>query len=68
MEPRKTRRVANTRKLTPEEAGRARHLRELVERDRPEIIAEGRRLLAAKRQRQALERRSVSLGQQIRQA
>lgn len=68
MEPRKTRRVVNTQKLTPEEAGRVRRLRELVEQDRPEIIAEGRRLLAAKRQRQAAERRIATLGQQIRKA
>jgi DNA-binding XRE family transcriptional regulator len=68
MKPRKTRRVVNTRKLTPDEAARARRLRELVEQDRPEIIAEGRRLLAAKRQRRAAERRIATLGQQIRKA
>jgi ribosome-binding protein aMBF1 (putative translation factor) len=68
MEPRKIRRVVNASILTPEEVGRARRLRELVEQDKPEIIAEGRRLLAAKRHRQAADRGSITLGQQIRQA
>jgi hypothetical protein len=44
-------RVNNPRKLTADEAAAARHLRQIVEKDKDEIHAEGRRLLAEKRRR-----------------
>jgi ribosome-binding protein aMBF1 (putative translation factor) len=56
----------NAQKLTPEQAAESRRLRELVERDKPEIVAEGRRLLAAKRQREATKSGGITLGQTIR--
>jgi HTH-type transcriptional regulator/antitoxin HipB len=68
MAARRGRRVVSTQKLTPEQAAEYRQLRELVERDKPEILAEGRRLLAAKRQREAAASGTASLGQKIRQA
>ena len=55
-------------KLTPAEAAEVRRLRDLVERDKDEIIAEGRRLLAEKRARQALAQGVATLGQKIRAA
>ncbi len=66
--PRKMRRVVNPRKLTAEESARYRRLRELAEKDKPEIIAEGRRLLGAKRRGQSAARGSMTLGERIRQA
>jgi DNA-binding XRE family transcriptional regulator len=64
----KVRRVINTRRLTADEASEARRLRELVEKDKEEILAEGRRLLAEKRQRKAAAQGSATLGQKIRAA
>jgi ribosome-binding protein aMBF1 (putative translation factor) len=68
MAEKKTRRVVNPTRLTPEQAAEYRRLREQVERDKPEILAEGRRLLAAKRQREAAAIGAATLGQLIRQA
>jgi DNA-binding XRE family transcriptional regulator len=68
MTPKKVRRVVNPRKLTPAEACEIRHLRELVGRDKDEIIAEGRRLLAEKRARAAATQGVGTLGQKIRAA
>jgi hypothetical protein len=49
----KVRRATNPRRLTADEADEAGRLRELVEKDKDEIIAEGRRFLAEKHRRQA---------------
>lgn len=68
MAARRIRRVVNTQKLTPDQAAEYRRLRDLVERDKPEIMAEGRRLLAAKRQHEAATIGTTTLGQKIRQA
>ncbi len=68
MPAKKIKRVTNTRKLTAEEAAEARRLRALVEKDKDEIVAEGRRLLAAKRQRLAADRGCATLGEKIRTA
>lgn len=62
---RKVRRITNPRKLTDDEAAKARRLRELVENDKDEILAEGRRFLAEKRRGQAAARGAVTLGQKI---
>jgi hypothetical protein len=59
----RVRRVVNPRKLTVEEAAESRRLRELVEEDSIEIVAEGRRLLAEKRRQQAASRGAATLGQ-----
>jgi DNA-binding XRE family transcriptional regulator len=68
MPPKKVRRIINPHKLTPAEAVEVRRLRDLVERDKDEIIAEGRRLLAEKRARQAVAQGVATLGQKIRAA
>jgi DNA-binding XRE family transcriptional regulator len=68
MPSNRVRRVVNPRKLTVEEAAEVRRLRELVEKDKIEIVAEGRRLLAEKRRQQAASRGAVTLGQKIRAA
>lgn len=60
--------MVNPQKLTAAQAAEYRRLREQVERDKPEILAEGRRLLAAKRQREAAVIGVPTLGQKIRQA
>lgn len=49
MPSKKVRRVTNPRKLIADLAAEARRLRELVEKDKGEIVAEGRRILAEKR-------------------
>jgi hypothetical protein len=46
MPSKKVRRVTNPHKLTADEAAAARRLRELVEKDKDEFIAEGRLFLA----------------------
>ncbi len=51
-----------------EEAGKVRQLRELVDKDKDEILAEGRRLLAEKRRHQAAAQGATTLGQTIRAA
>ncbi len=68
MPSNRLRRVVNPRKLTIEEAAEARRLRELVDKDKTEIVAEGRRLLAEKRRQQAASRGAATLGQKIRAA
>jgi DNA-binding XRE family transcriptional regulator len=68
MTPKKLRRVTNSQKLSAAEAAKSRHLRELVETDKDEIIAEGRRLLSEKRRRAAAARGVATLGQTIRAA
>ena len=68
MPAKKVRRVTNPRKLTADEAAEARRLRELVEKDKDEILAEGRRFLAEKRRRQAAAQGGATLGQKIRTA
>jgi len=68
MPSKKVRRVINTHKLTTDEAAEARRLRELVEKDKDEIVAEGRRLLAEKRRHQAATQGATTLGQKIRAA
>ena len=49
MPAKQVRRITNPHKLTAEEADETRLLRELVEKDKEEILAEGRRFLAEKR-------------------
>ena len=68
MPAKKVRRVTQPSKLTAAEAAEARRLRELVEKDRDEIITEGRRLLAIKRGREAAAQGVATLGQKIRAA
>lgn len=68
MASKKIERIARTRRLTQEEATEARRLRELVEKDKEEIVALGRTVLAQKRKRQAAARGISSLGQTIRAA
>ncbi|HUY32306.1 MAG TPA: helix-turn-helix transcriptional regulator [Pirellulales bacterium] len=68
MPSKKICRITNTRKLTADEAVEARRLRELAAKDKSEIIAQGRRLLAEKRQCQAAAQGTPSLGQRIRAA
>jgi putative transcriptional regulator len=68
MSSNKVRRITNPRKLTVDEAAEARRLRELVDKDKPEIVAEGRRLLATKRLQQAASSGTATLGQKIRDA
>jgi DNA-binding XRE family transcriptional regulator len=64
----KVRRVTAAGKLTNEEAAEARRLPDLVAKDKDEILATGRRLLAEKRQRQAAAAGTTTLGQKIRSA
>lgn len=68
MASKKIERITRTQKLTPEEAADARRLRELAEKDKEEIVALGRTLLAGKRTRQAASRGVSTLGQTIRAA
>lgn len=68
MASKKTERIPNTRRLTQGGAAEARRLRELAEKDKDEIIALGRKLLAEKRNRQAAARGISTLGQTIRAA
>lgn len=51
MSSKRIKRVIASRKQTDEEAANARRLRELAENDKPEIILQGRKLLAEKRRR-----------------
>jgi DNA-binding XRE family transcriptional regulator len=68
MPSKKVRRITNTRKLTADEAAEAGRLRELVEKDKDEIVAEGRRFLAEKRRHRAAAKSATTLGQKIRAA
>ncbi len=68
MPAKKIRRTTNPRRLTADEAAEARRLRELVEKDKEEIRAEGRRFLADKRRQQAAAQGVTTLGQTIRRA
>jgi ribosome-binding protein aMBF1 (putative translation factor) len=68
MPSKKIRRVTNPNRLTADEAAEARHLRELVEKDKDDILAEGRHFLAEKRRRQAAAQGVTTLGQKIRAA
>ncbi len=68
MPAKKIHRVITPRKLTEDEAAEARRLRDLVEKDKDEILAEGRRLLAEKRRHQAAAEGATTLGQMIRAA
>jgi HTH-type transcriptional regulator/antitoxin HipB len=68
MPSKKVRRVVTSHQLNAEEAADARRLRELVEKDKDEIIAEGRAFLAERRQRQASAHGGATLGQTIRAA
>jgi ribosome-binding protein aMBF1 (putative translation factor) len=68
MPLKKVRRINNPRPLTAEEAAEARRLRELVDKDKEEIRAEGRALLAKKRGQQAAAQGVSTLGQTIRAA
>jgi DNA-binding XRE family transcriptional regulator len=68
MPGKKLKRITNPRKLTTAEAAEVRRLRELVEKDKDEIRAEGVRLLAEKRRSQAATQGAATLGQKIRAA
>ena len=68
MSAKKIQRLTNPRKLTTKEAADVRALREVVEKDKDEIIAKGRELLAEKRRRQAAAQGTATLGQKIRTA
>ena len=68
MRAKKTQRVINPRKLTAEEVAEVRRLRALVDNDKDEIVAEGRRLRAEKRNRHAAAQGALTLGQMIRAA
>ncbi len=68
MPSKKVHRLVTPRKLTEDEAAEARRLRELVENDKDEILAEGRRLLTEKRRHQAAAEGATTLGQMIRAA
>jgi DNA-binding XRE family transcriptional regulator len=68
MSSKKVHRVITPRKLTEDEATEARRLREIVEKDKDEILAEGRRLLAEKRRHHAAAEGATTLGQTIRAA
>jgi DNA-binding XRE family transcriptional regulator len=68
MPSKNVRRVVTSHKLTAEEAAEARRMRELVEKDKDEIIAEGRAFLAEKRRAQAAAQGGTTLGQTIRAA
>jgi hypothetical protein len=46
MTSKNVRRVVSTRRLTTDEAAEARRLRDAVEKDKAEIVAEGHRMLA----------------------
>lgn len=67
MPSKKLQRVTAAR-LTKKEAAEARRLRNLAAKDKDEILATGRKLLAEKRRRQALAAGAVTLGQKIRAA
>jgi DNA-binding XRE family transcriptional regulator len=68
MPPKKVRRVVTSHQLNADEAAEARSVRELVEKDKDEIIAEGRAFLAEKRRHQASAHGGATLGQTIRAA
>jgi DNA-binding XRE family transcriptional regulator len=68
MTSKNVRRVVNTRKLTADEAAEARRLRDAVEKDKAEIVAEGHRMLAERRRHQAAVEGASTLGQTIRAA
>jgi DNA-binding XRE family transcriptional regulator len=68
MPSKQIRRVTNSRSLTADEAAEARRLRELVETDKKEILAEGREFLAEKRRHEAAAHGAATLGQTIRTA
>jgi DNA-binding XRE family transcriptional regulator len=68
MPSKKVRRALTSHQLNPDEAAEARRLRELVEKDKDEIIAEGRAFLAEKRRQKAAAQGGATLGQTIRAA
>jgi DNA-binding transcriptional regulator YiaG len=68
MPSKKVTRLSTGRKLTAEEAVEALRLRELVAKDKDEILAEGHKVLAEKRQRLAAAQGTATLGQKIRAA
>jgi ribosome-binding protein aMBF1 (putative translation factor) len=68
MDSKKVRRVTNPPKLTADLAAEAHRPHELVEKDKDELVIEGRRFLAEKRRHQAAARGATTLGQRIRAA
>jgi DNA-binding XRE family transcriptional regulator len=68
MPSKKIRRVVTSHELNADEVAEARRRRELVEKDKDEIIAEGRAFLAEKRRHQSSARGGATLGQTIRAA
>lgn len=68
MAAKNVRRITNSRKLSAAEAAEARRLRGLVAQDRDEILAEGRRHLAAQRHGGPVREGRTTLGQKLRVA
>jgi ribosome-binding protein aMBF1 (putative translation factor) len=68
MPSKKVRLAVTSHQLNPDEAAKARRLRELVEKDKDEIIAQGRTFLAEKRRQKAATQGGATLGQTIRAA
>lgn len=68
MPSKRVKRITNPHKLTRQEAAEVGRLRKLVEKDKDEIMAQGRELLAEKRRRNAAARGTATLGQKIRAA
>jgi hypothetical protein len=63
MTSKNVRRVVSTRRLTTDEAAEARRLRDAVEKDKAEIVAEGHRMLAERRRHQSAVEGASTLGQ-----
>jgi hypothetical protein len=61
--PKQVRRITKPHRLTADNAAEARRLRELVEKDKDEVFAEGRRLLAEKRRPKTAARGAATLGE-----
>jgi ribosome-binding protein aMBF1 (putative translation factor) len=68
MSSKEIRRVTNPRKLTADEGAEARRLGELVEKDKDEIVAEGRRFMSERRRQRAAAHGGATLGEKIRTA
>lgn len=68
MASKKAKRITASRKLTDDEAAEARHLRELAAKDKDEILALGRKLLAERRRGHAAAAGAQTLGEKIRAA
>ena len=68
MASKKAKRITASRKLTDDEAAEVRRLRELAAKDKDEILALGRTLLAEKRSDHSTAAGAATLGEKIRAA